>query len=44
MLNGEYDQVSPLETSARVIYDLLETASEDKAFFLAEGRCLGPAR
>lgn len=37
MLNGEYDQIFPLETSARVMFDLLGTPDEDKAFYVSEG-------
>lgn len=37
MLNGEYDQIFPPETSARVIFDLLGTPYEDIEFYVSEG-------
>ena len=37
MMSGEYDQVYPLETSARPFFDLLGTAEADKEHFVAAG-------
>ena len=37
MMNGEYDQVYPLETAARPFFDLLGTDDTDKAHFIAPG-------
>ncbi len=37
MMSGEYDQVYPLETSARPFYDFLGTDQADKEHFVAAG-------
>ena len=42
MLSGEYDQVYPLETSARAFFDFLGTDEGDKKHFVAAGGHLIP--
>jgi eukaryotic-like serine/threonine-protein kinase len=37
VLSGEYDQVYPLETSARPFYELLGTPEPDKRHYIAQG-------
>ena len=37
MLSGEYDQIYPLETSARPFFDFLGTDAADKKHFIAAG-------
>jgi pimeloyl-ACP methyl ester carboxylesterase len=37
VMSGEYDQIYPLEDSARPFFDLLGTESQDKRHFIAEG-------
>ena len=37
MMNGEYDQIFPLETSAKPYFDFLGTDESDKKHFIAAG-------
>ena len=37
MMNGEYDQIYPLETSGKPFFDFLGTPDEDKKHFIAPG-------
>ena len=37
MMNGEYDQIFPLETSGKPFFDFLGTDEADKKLFIAPG-------
>ena len=42
MISGEYDQIFPLETSARPFYDFLGVKEPDKLQFIAPGAHVVP--
>jgi len=42
MMNGEYDQIYPIETSAKPFYDFLGTPNDLKRHYIAPGGHLLP--